>query len=107
MAQIVDVTESSFEAEVIKSDLPVLLVFWAPWSAPSKQVVEILRAAAEEYSDRVKVVLLNIDDCPDLQARLKVPRIPTLAVYKNGYEEATKTGAMSKTQIYALINAAL
>ncbi|MFJ5928032.1 thioredoxin family protein [Kitasatospora sp. NPDC092948] len=107
MAQIVDVAEGSFEAEVIKSDLPVLLEFWAPWSAPSKQIAEILKAIAEEYEDRAKIAMLNTDDWPGAQAKFAVRSIPTLTLYKNGNAEATKAGIMSKAQVQAFISTAL
>lgn len=104
---IVHVTDASFEDEVIKSDLPVLVDFWAAWCGPCKMIAPILDDIAKEYSGKVKVCKVDVDANGDTPAKFGIRGIPTLILFKNGNVEATKVGALSKTQLTAFVSAAL
>jgi thioredoxin 1 len=105
--KIVHVTDASFEDEVLKSDVPVLVDFWAAWCGPCKMIAPILDDVAGEYSGKVKVCKVDVDENGDTPAKFGVRGIPTLILFKNGNAEATKVGALSKTQLTAFIDAAL
>jgi thioredoxin 1 len=105
--QIVHVTDDSFESDVLKSSEPVLIDYWAEWCGPCKMIAPVLDEIATEYSGRLKVVKLNIDDNPDTPPRYGIRGIPTLMLFKNGEVEATKVGAVSKSQLVAFIDSNL
>lgn len=105
--KIVHVTDASFEDDVLKSDVPVLVDFWAAWCGPCKMIAPILDDVANEYEGRVKVCKVDVDANGDTPAKFGVRGIPTLILFKNGNAEATKVGALSKTQLTAFIDAAL
>lgn len=104
---IVHVTDASFEEEVLKSDLPVLVDFWAAWCGPCKMIAPILDDIAKEYAGRVKVCKVDVDANGDTPAKYGIRGIPTLILFKNGNAEATKVGALSKTQLNDFIASAL
>ncbi|MDR3054825.1 MAG: thioredoxin [Zoogloeaceae bacterium] len=103
----VKTTSDAFEAEVLNSDLPVLVDYWAEWCGPCKMMMPAVEAVAAEYAGKLKVVKVNIDEEGDLAARYNIRGIPTLMLFKNGSIEETKVGAISKSQIIAMIDSKL
>lgn len=101
---IVQVTDATFEAEVLKSDLPVLLDFWAPWCGPCKMIAPILEELSGELAGKLKICKMDVDNNPETPAKFNVRGIPTLIIFKDGTVEATKVGALSKTQLSEFIN---
>ena len=101
------VTDANFEAEVLQSTVPVLVDYWAEWCGPCKMIAPILDEVAKEYSGRIKVAKLNIDDNPKTPGELGIRGIPTLILFKGGNAEATKVGALSKSQLTAFIDSNL
>ena len=104
---IINVTDSTFEQEVLSSEIPVLLDYWAEWCGPCKMIAPILDDIADEYSGKIKVAKLNIDENPGTPAKFGVRGIPTLMIFKSGSIEATKVGAMSKSQLSAFIDSTI
>jgi len=104
---IINVTDSTFDQEVINSEIPVLLDYWAEWCGPCKMIAPILNDIADEYSGKIKVAKLNIDENPGTPAKFGVRGIPTLMIFKSGSIEATKVGAMSKSQLSAFIDSTI
>jgi len=104
---IVYLSDDSFEDEVLKDELPVLVDFWADWCGPCKMIAPILDEISEEYSGKLKVSKLNIDENPNTPPKFGIRGIPTLMLYKNGQVEATKVGAVSKSQLTAFIDSNL
>jgi thioredoxin 1 len=105
--KIVHVTDDSFENEVLKSSEPVLVDYWAEWCGPCKMIAPVLDEIAGEYEGRVKIAKLNIDDNPNTPPRYGIRGIPTLMLFKDGEVEATKVGAVSKSQLTAFIDSNL
>lgn len=105
--QIVHVTDDNFEAEVLKSELPVLVDYWAEWCGPCKMIAPVLDEISGEYTGKIKVAKLNIDDNPNTPPRYGIRGIPTLMLFKDGEVEATKVGAVSKSQLIAFIDSNL
>ena len=104
---IINVTDSTFDQEVLSSEIPVLLDYWAEWCGPCKMIAPILNDIADEYSGKIKVAKLNIDENPGTPAKFGVRGIPTLMIFKSGSIEATKVGAMSKSQLSAFIDSTI
>ena len=102
---IIYLTDASFEAEVLQSDLPTLVDYWAEWCGPCKMIAPILDEISEEYKGRVKVTKLNIDENADTPPKYGIRGIPTLMLFKDGNVEATKVGALSKSQLIAFLDA--
>ena len=101
------VTDSSFETDVIKSEKPVLVDFWAEWCGPCVQIAPALEELADEYKESLTVVKVNIDENPATPAKYGVRGIPTLILFKDGEIAATKVGAAPKRQLSEWINASL
>ncbi len=97
--KIVHVSDESFEEVVLNADCPVLIDYWAEWCGPCKMIAPILEELADEYAEKVKIAKLNIDDNPETPPKYNIRGIPTLMLFKNGYVEATKVGAVSKSQL--------
>ena len=104
---IIEVTDDSFEDEVLKSGEPVLVDYWAEWCGPCKMIAPVLEEIATDYSGKIKVVKLNIDDNPDTPPKFGIRGIPTLMLFKGGEVEATKVGALSKSQLTAFIDSSI
>jgi thioredoxin 1 len=97
--EIVYTSDSSFESDVLKSEVPVLLDFWAEWCGPCKMIAPILDEVAREYEGRLRVAKINIDESPQTPPRFGIRGIPTLMLFKNGAVEGQKVGALSKKQL--------
>ena len=104
---ITHVTDSSFDSEVLSADVPVLVDFWAEWCGPCKMIAPILDEIATEYAGKVKVCKIDVDANSDTPAKFSVRGIPTLMIFKGGNAEATKVGAISKSQLAEFIESAL
>ena len=105
--QIVHVTDASFDSEVLNSDVPVLVDFWAEWCGPCKMIAPVLNEIADEYAGKVKVCKIDVDANPDVPPKFGIRGIPTLIIFKGGNAEATKVGALSKTQLTEFVEEAL
>jgi len=101
---IVYLTDDSFDDEVVKAEGPVLVDYWADWCGPCKMIAPILDEIAEEYKDKIKIAKLNIDENPGTPPKYGIRGIPTLMLFKGGNVEATKVGAVSKSQLTAFID---
>jgi thioredoxin 1 len=101
---IIHVSDDSFEQEVLQSDKPVLIDYWAEWCGPCKMIAPVLVELADEYADKVQIAKLNIDDNPATPPKYGIRGIPTLMLFKNGEVEATKVGAVSKAQLAAFLD---
>ena len=102
--QILYVTDDSFEEEVLNSDIPVLVDYWAEWCGPCKMIAPILDEIIGDYAGKIKIAKLNIDENPNTPPKFGIRGIPTLMLFKNGEVEATKVGAVSKSQLTAFID---
>lgn len=101
---IIAVTDATFEEDVLKSDVPVLVDFWAEWCGPCKMIAPILEEIAVEYDGKIRIAKLNIDENPATPPRYGIRGIPTLMLFKAGNVEATKVGAVSKSQLSAFLD---
>jgi thioredoxin 1 len=101
---ITHTSDAAFEKEVLQSQIPVLVDYWAEWCGPCKMIAPILDDISKEYAGRLKVAKLNIDDNQQTPPKYGIRGIPTLMLFKNGNVEATKVGALSKSQLTAFID---
>ncbi len=101
---ITNVSDDNFEAEVLKADAPVLVDYWAEWCGPCKMIAPVLEEIAREYAGKIKVAKLNIDENTQTPRKYGIRGIPTLMLFKNGNVEATKVGAVSKSQLAAFLD---
>ena len=104
MADIQHVSDDSFEDDVLKSDVPVLVDYWAEWCGPCKVIAPVLEEIATEYDGKMKVCKLDIDANEETPPKYGIRGIPTLMLFKNGSVEATKVGALSKSQLTAFLD---
>ncbi len=98
-----EVMDSTFEAEVLQSDVPVLVDYWAPWCGPCRAMTPIIDDLAKEYEEKLKVFKMNVDDNPETPGRYGIRAIPTLILYKGGDVAEQVTGAVSKTSIKEMV----
>ena len=98
------VTDESFEPEVLKAEVPVLVDYWAEWCGPCKAIAPVLDEVARAYAGKLKVAKLNVDENLEVPKRYGIRGIPTLMLFKNGNIEATKVGALSKSQLTAFLD---
>ena len=105
--QIIHVTDSSFDQDVLQSERPVLLDFWAEWCGPCKAIAPLLEEIAGEYAGKVTVAKMNVDENPKTPMRFNVRSIPTLILFKNGKAEGQKIGAGRKAEFAAFLDGKL
>ncbi|MFM1949965.1 MAG: Thioredoxin [Pseudomonadota bacterium] len=98
------ITDATFDADVLKSDKPVVVDFWAEWCGPCKMIAPILDDVAGVYQGKLQITKMNVDENRDIPAKFGIRGIPTLMVFKDGQLAATKVGAMSKAQLTAFID---
>jgi thioredoxin 1 len=98
------ISDTSFEQEVLQSPVPVLVDYWADWCGPCKMISPVLDEVAKEYTGKLKVCKLNIDENQATPPKYGIRGIPTLMIFKNGNVEATKVGALSKSQLTAFVD---
>ena len=103
-ANISHVTDASFDSDVLKSDAPVLVDYWAEWCGPCKAIAPTLEEVAKEYTGKLKVAKVNVDENQEIPRKYGIRGIPTLMLFKNGNIEATKVGALSKSQLTAFLD---
>ena len=107
MSAVQEVSDQSFENEVINSDTPVLIDFWAPWCAPCRAIAPVVDELAREYDGQLKVVKMNVDDNPLTPSRFGVRSIPNLMIFKNGQVKEQIVGAVPKSQFVDKISKVL
>ena len=104
---IIQVADSTFEEQCLKSESPVMVDYWAEWCGPCKMIAPILDEIADEYQGKLTIAKLNIDENQDTPQKYAVRGIPTLMIFKDGEVAATKVGAVSKSQLSAFIDSAI
>ena len=104
---VTNVTDGDFDSQVLQSDLPVLVDYWAEWCGPCKMIAPVLEEISTEYAGKLKVCKLNIDENKDTPPRYGIRGIPTLMLFKGGEVEATKVGALTKSQLAAFLDSNL
>ena len=107
MTQPIDVTDTTFESEVLTSELPVLTDFWAPWCGPCRAIGPVVEELAAEYAGRLKVSRVNIDENPRTPARYGVQGIPNLILFQNGEAKQQIVGAVPKAQLVQAVESVL
>lgn len=104
MSNIIKLNDANFEQEVLNSDLPVLVDFWAQWCGPCKMIAVILEEVVNDYKDKLKIVKLDVEENNIITSKFNITNIPTLKIFKNGKEVATQVGNNGKTKLLEFIN---
>ena len=104
MGKVTAVSDSSFESDVLRSPIPVLVDFWAEWCGPCKMLAPVLESVVDDYAGKINIVKINVDDNPETAPKFGIRGIPTLILFKNGEVAATKVGALSKPQLTAFLD---
>jgi len=107
MGNLVNITDASFEDDVLKSEIPVLVDYWAAWCGPCKMIAPILEEMADKYDGKLKICKLDVDANDSTSAKYNVKGIPTLMMFREGNVEGTKVGAVSKSQLIEFIDSNL
>lgn len=107
MSVIAPVSDADFEQQVVKSDVPVLVDFWAEWCGPCRMIAPVLEGLAQEYQGKLRIVKLNVDENPNTSIKYAVRGIPALLLFKNGEIASTKVGAVPKAELTAFIDSHL
>jgi thioredoxin 1 len=103
-ANITHVSDATFDNDVLKSDTPVLVDFWAEWCGPCKMIAPVLEEVAVSHAGKIKIAKLDVDDNREVAAKYGIRGIPTLMIFKNGELAAQKVGALSKAQLTAFVD---
>ena len=104
---VLSINEKSFESEVINSDIPVLIDFWAEWCGPCKELTPLLDEISDEMKDKIKIVKINIDENPNIPNQYGIQSIPTLMIFKKGEPVATKIGGVIKSELLTWIKTSI
>jgi len=104
MASLIDVSDTSFDEEVLRADTPVLVDFWAAWCVPCRALTPILEKMADEFQGKLKVVKFNVEENKDVPAKFGVRGLPTLLLFKSGQVKETLVGSQSKSAILQAVN---
>ena len=101
---ILKLTDAEFESQVIKSEIPILVDYWAEWCGPCKMIAPILDEIAKEYGEKLKICKIDVDSNPEIAPKFGIRGIPTLIMFKDGNAESTKVGAVSKSQLVEFVD---